>query len=148
MSKLVKKYGRVIACLAVIFVCGQGIGFAIATKFLRPPDQGATAGLESGLDAEAREDWIRRASAGLAASLDLEPSQIPAVEDVLRRKAGQIWQERDRALFQIRLYLLEAHDEIVPALEGGQREKLSESRQRLEKEIRENFPSILNERSE
>ncbi len=141
MKKAAFKYWKVAAALVVIFASGQGFGFVMGNRSAQHK------GAASDHTTEAA-DWSREAIAKLTRQLDLTPQQISGITPVTEQAGEKVVRERERALFQIHLYLLAVHDDISPLLNETQGDALARSREKLRLTIESRFSSFLKDPSD
>jgi hypothetical protein len=125
---------KVGAALAIVFasgVCGGWFGRQARQESAPPPPPPPLG------------SWTGRALAALRTELGLAPDQEAALAPVLAAAAQRMELDRERALFQIHLQVLQAHDEIRPHLRPDQLPELERMRARLEREIKRRFAGFL-----
>ncbi|MEZ5328648.1 MAG: hypothetical protein R3F19_26685 [Verrucomicrobiales bacterium] len=131
----ISSYGKVMIALAVIFCAGQAVGYLWAAR------------LSPQASSNNKVDWSERWAAdtlnALRSQLDLTDKQAGAIELRLRETGESIQQERQRALFQIHLNILDFHSEIEGDLTEEQIVKLNESREKLKHRMQREFPEIM-----
>jgi hypothetical protein len=81
----------------------------------------------------------------LVADLELTPEQQGRVKPFLNTAADRVFMERDRALLQMHLRLLEVHKTLAKdaALREPQKKRLAASRAKLKDSILSRFGSLL-----
>jgi hypothetical protein len=132
---------KIASALGVIFLSGGAAGY-FASQW-RNSSRGAAGIVElSASPAAAADDWSVRALEKLRGSLDLTPEQEKSVHGVLQRTGERLEQQKERALFQLHLQILAAHDEMRPLLHPEQAAKLDRLQETLRRQIRERFSSL------
>ena len=129
------KLWKVIAALLVIFGAGQGFGFMLASRIAPNP---TPAPQKTWTD-----NWVEETIAQLQTELNLSDPQVAAIEPSLRETGNSIRAERQRALFQIHLNILEVHAQIDGHLTEAQKVKLQKSHDQLKRRIQRQFPEIM-----
>lgn len=131
--------------LAAIFLAGGTAGYFVGKRSAVPasaPDTTISTAPET-----SPEQWARSAFHSLAEDLQLSEAQRTRLKPYLSSMSEQVFQDRDRALLQIYLRLLEAHDFLAgsqdPPLDEDQRKKLARSRAKLKAFILGRFADIL-----
>ncbi|CAN5313654.1 hypothetical protein BH23VER1_BH23VER1_02340 [soil metagenome] len=144
MNSLTRQYWKIGVALLAIFLCGQGLGYVVASLVDRnraPSASGAPLASPS----PEPGGWADEALARLRDDLGLSSAQEEALRPVLARTGDRVVQQRERALFQIHLQLLAAHDEMGSALNPDQQAKLLASRDALRRRIDERFAAFLHD---
>ncbi|NCF89960.1 MAG: hypothetical protein GWQ05_03230 [Verrucomicrobiaceae bacterium] len=129
---------KFLLALIVIFVSGKVVGYAIAVH--RDTSVSAPPASPPALETNA---WSAGAMERLTVQLGLTSDQLRAIEPIVARSGEKILKERERALFQIHLQLLETHDEISIELRPDQLEALAESQYQLKEAIATRFTHII-----
>lgn len=146
----VSQYWKVAAALLVIFLSGQGIGYVLGMRSRvddpakPPPGAAMTEAPGPALDPQ---NWADAALDGLRKNLNLTDEQVEAIRPEIVAAGGKVNAERERALFQIYLYLLDIHRQISPQLDDDQREQLRLSEEKLKQTIRTRFSALWDESS-
>ncbi len=131
--------------LCGLFAAGMGSGYFLGTKqatATQPPQTQVAADTAT---ANAR-DWWERTLQRLSQDLQLADHQKERVLPLLQGSTEQIFHHRDRGLFQIHLELLGFHDRLASQpelLTAPQLASLKTMRERLAKEIAQQFPQYL-----
>lgn len=142
MKPLTAQHCKIGAALLAIFLSGQGLGFVFASLV----DNGITpAPSEIAVPSPPPESWADDALNRLRSDLDLTPSQEGALRPILDGTGTNIVRQRERALFQIHLQLLAAHDDMAGLLNPDQQAKLKASRDSLRRRIDERFAAFLDD---
>jgi hypothetical protein len=133
--------------LAAIFSAGGLTGYVVGKKSAVSA-AGADHGQAVSPSPEGTpEQWAQNAFKGLAADLQLTEPQRAMLKPYLNTMSEQVFRERDRALLQIHLRLLEAHDFLAaskdPPLTAEQLKRLDRSRAKLKAFILNRFADIL-----
>jgi len=129
--------------LGGIFAAGGTVGY-LAGK--RPgPAQDPAISTISTTNSTSPEQWADQAFENLAGDLKLTAPQRLKMRPFLLEAAGKVFMERDRALFQMHLRLLEAHDTLASEsnLDPSQQKRLKQSRDKLKASISARFADIL-----
>lgn len=140
---LLPTYGLLALSLGGIFAAGGAVGYYFGKGAPQPtPALVATNGNSPGA---SPEQWAGLAFDRLAAELKLSDSQRLKVRPYLASTAERVFHERDRALLQMHLRLLEVHDLILQEvlLDDVQKQRLSVSRAKLKAFILSGFAAIL-----
>lgn len=124
-----------------MFGSGLTIGRVTAPATPRAPTSQAVS---VAID-EKPDVWAARAAERLSADLKLAPAVRDQLHATLVPVANEMFSDRERALFQMHLRLLSAHDQIASKvdLDDSQRQRLSQSRNRLKSLIIRNFPRMV-----
>ena len=140
----VQRYAVMFLSLGTLFATGLAIGYrigqesasGIAVGTVKPAPGNATP---------TAEEWAGQACEALRRELSLTPPQADLVRQHLVSASRGIFLDRDRALFQIHLRLLEVHDMLSRdlTLDEPQRHRLKSSREKLRALITERFAEIL-----
>lgn len=132
--------------LAAIFSAGGVAGYFVGKKSASPVSLTDAAPPMPSPEGTP-EQWAQNAFKGLAADLQLSEAQRAMLKPYLNTMSEQVFRERDRALLQIHLRLLEAHDFLAeskdPPLSEEQVKKLARSRAKLKAFILNRFADIL-----
>ena len=136
-------YGLLAVSLGGIFAAGGAVGYYLG-KGTPPPAAATIASIENSPGASP-EQWAGLAFDRLAAELKLSDSQRLKVRPYLASTAERVFLERDRALLQMHLRLLEVHNLLLrePLLDDVQKKQLSASRAKLKAFILSGFSAIL-----
>ncbi len=139
LSPAVQRSLSLVLSLSTLFAAGLALGYRLGSSRHPAP---ATARQES---SHSADEWASHASLALERDLSLSPSQSALVRSHLTSVSRGIFLERDRALFQIHLRLLEAHDILSKdlTLADAQRSRLKASREKLRALITEKFAPLL-----
>lgn len=133
--------------LAAIFLAGGTAGFFAGRKSLSPALALTVDPVVSAAPEASPEEWAQSAFNGLARDLQLSEVQRSRLKPYLNTVSEQVFHERDRALLQIHLRLLEAHDFLAaskdPPLNEEQVKRLARSRAKLKAFILGRFADIL-----
>ncbi len=129
--------------LGGIFAAGGAVGYWVGRGEIAAP-----IGLEDAIGSApgaSPQRWAEQALERLAGDLQLTGEQRLAVQPHLEVAADRIFRERDRALLQMHLRLLEVHDTLARelGLEPGQAKRLAQSRAKLKASILARFASLL-----
>ncbi|MES2708167.1 MAG: hypothetical protein V4726_16355 [Verrucomicrobiota bacterium] len=131
--------------LTAIFLAGGTAGYFAGKKSASAPP--VTEGTVSSSPEGTPEQWAENAFKGLANDLQLSDLQRDQLKPYLNTMSEQVFRERDRALLQIHLRLLEAHDFLAaskdPPLNEEQVKRLARSRAKLKAFILGRFADIL-----
>jgi hypothetical protein len=139
LSPAVQRSLPLVLSLTTLFAAGLALGYRLGSSRQPAP---ATTRQES---SHSADEWASNASLALERDLSLSPSQSALVRSHLTTVSRGIFLERDRALFQIHLRLLEAHDILSKdlTLANTQRSRLKASREKLRALITEKFAPLL-----
>ncbi len=140
MKSLTAQHCKIGAALLAIFLSGQGLGFVVASLVDR---EKVPAPPEIASPSPAPTTWADDALDRLRADLELTAAQEAALRPVLDDTGAKVVHQRERALFQIHLQLLAAHDDMDGLLNPDQRAKLQASRDSLRRRIDERFAAFL-----
>lgn len=134
--------------LAGIFGAGGAAGYFFGKGKGNPPSASISEVIGTAPGASAGE-WADDAFQRLAHELELSPEQQHRVRPYLTEAAGRVFVERDRALLQMHLRLLEVHDALAgeTALHDGQKKRLAQSRAKLKGSILARFAALLQSES-
>lgn len=137
-------YALLVLSLGGIFAAGGTAGYFWGKSRSAVPDAGIAQIIGTAPGASAGE-WADDAFQRLARELDLSPEQHGRVRPYLTAAADRVFVERDRALLQMHLRLLEVHDALArePALNDTQKKRLAHSRAKLKDSILARFAAIL-----
>ena len=140
LSPAVQRSLSLVLSLSTLFAAGLALGYRLGSS--RQPAPPTTTRQES---SHSADEWASHASLALERDLSLSPSQSSLVRSHLTTVSRGIFLERDRALFQIHLRLLEAHDILSKdlTLADSQRSRLKASREKLRALITEKFAPLL-----
>lgn len=136
-------YGLLVISLSGIFAAGGTVGYFMG-KDSRPAADPVT-GLIGTAPGVSAETWADQAFESLAGDLKLTAEQRQKVRPYLASAAGSIFVERDRALLQMHLRLLEVHDSLTRemSLDTAQKRRLTASRAKLKAFILSRFALLL-----
>jgi hypothetical protein len=140
MKSFLSRYWRIACCLCVIFASGSGIGYLYGKR-----QANAVTVITTTETAAAAGAWKASALAKLNAQLDLTPQQVESVTGVLEQTEQSIAQNRERALLQMHLQVLKAHDGFAPYLNPTQMARLQQMREELKRRILQRFANLLTE---
>ena len=132
---------KIVAALLLIFLGGQVFGYVLGARNA----QGKAGPSPSEI---AAQSWSEKALVALQNDLELTDEQMAAARPILETAGDKIVKERKRALFQIHLYALAVHDELLPVLDQDQQAKIKKSRQRTKQTIEERFSSLWDANTE
>lgn len=140
MKRILQSYGMLVLSLLTLFASGVFVGRMTAPVPVRASAPAATVPA----DAAA---WVTAASRGLAEELKLDEAQLQLVRTQLDPVAASIFSDRERALFQMHLRLLELHDTLARqgSLSDSQLKRLAASRTKLRELIIRTFPRQVRE---
>ena len=140
---LLPSYALLAVSLGSIFAAGGAVGYFIG-KDTTAPTSPAEA-LSSIAPGASPEQWAGQAFDNLASELALTDAQRGKVRPYLTATAERVFLERDRALLQMHLRLLEVHDTLATesALTEPQKKRLAASRAKLKASILGRFAGIL-----
>lgn len=96
----------------------------------------------------AASGWTDRALVTLTAELGLDPAQVAAIRPLLNDAAGRMDLDKERALFQLHMQVLKAHDEMRPHLRPAQLPALERMRERLKNDITRRFAAFLQDQAQ
>lgn len=136
-------YALLAVSLGGIFAAGGAVGYYIGKGTVAPA---ATVDAVIGTAPGASpEQWAGLAFDNLAAELQLTDAQRGKVRPYLTATAERVFLERDRALLQMHLRLLEVHDTLAkePTLAEVQKKRLAVSRAKLKVSILGRFAGLL-----
>lgn len=136
-------YGLLVLSLGSIFAAGGAVGYYAGKGAVLPMAGGETViGTAPG---SSPQQWAEQAFMSLDAELQLNEAQRLKVRPYLTAAAERVFTERDRALLQMHLRLLEVHDSLVRegALDALQQKRLAASRAKLKASILSRFAGIL-----
>ncbi len=140
MKSFLSRYWRIACCLCVIFASGGGIGYLYGKR-----QANAVTVITTTETSAAADAWKASALAKLNAQLDLTPQQVESVTSVLEQTEQSIAQNRERALLQMHLQVLKAHDGFAPYLNPNQLARLQKMREELKRRILQRFANLLTE---
>jgi len=127
------------ACLGTLFASGVAIGYRLGERrTVTAPDAAVDASVSPA-------DWTTRACDALQHDLTLSPEQSERVRSHLSEASRGIFLDRERALLQIHLRILEVHDILArdPSLGDQQKIRLKASREKLRSLITSKFADLL-----
>ncbi len=129
--------------LGGIFVAGGAVGYFVG-KGITPPAP-ALEQVIGTAPGTSPEQWAGQAFDSLAGDLKLTEAQRGEVRPYLDATAERVFVERDRALLQMHLRLLEVHDALTreAMLNDAQKKRLAQSRAKLKASILGRFAGIL-----
>ncbi len=134
---------KIVLSLGLIFGSGLGSGFLLGR---RQASLTAEVLATSPADpAPAADAWKDRALAKLQTELNLTPAQAQGIANVLTKTGNDISRGRERALLEMHLHLLEAHDGFRPYLNADQLVRLQQMRDELKRRILKQFFNLLSE---
>jgi len=138
MKRIFQSYGILSLSLVTLFTSGVFIGRMTTPQ--PPPAVKTAADLAAEPDA-----WMAAASRGLVRDLKLDATQQEHLRDRLEPVATAIFADRERALFQMHLRLLELHDQLAkePSMHDSQLRHLASSRVKLKELIIARFPNMV-----
>lgn len=138
MKRFLQSYGTLCFSLIVLFASGIFIGRMTAPKVTKT----AKAQAEAIVAADA---WVAAASRSLVSDLKLDENQQSKLQESLSPVAEAIFSDRERALFQMHLRLLELHDHLVKdvSMTESQLKRLAASRAKLKDLIIAKFPNSV-----
>lgn len=139
MKTYLTVYWKIFAALLVIFVSGSGLGYVTAKR----SQAGAGDMQAAPPSAEKTADWPGRTMDKLRAALDLTEEQEARILPHVAAVGERVFHERDRAMLQISLQVLEMHDSIEPYLDPEQKKKMVRSRENMQLHIRNRFSSLI-----
>ena len=140
MKRHLQSYGILVLSLIALFASGVFIGRMTA------PLSHQTAAPTTTAPSDA-DEWVTAASSSLASDLKLDEAQRRIVRQQLDPVAQSIFADRERALFQMHLRLLELHDTLARqgSLDDPQLTRLAASRTKLRELIIRTFPRQVRE---
>lgn len=137
--KALWKQWKISLSLLAIFLCGQGIGYTLASVRKNHGDQTKTPATS----VNKTEDWKARSLAKLRKELNLTADQVSAAAAVLDQTRERIEFEKERANFNAFLQVYRAHADLKPLLNSEQAAKLDKMQLELDSQIRRQFSRIL-----
>lgn len=141
---LPQSYSILALSLGGIFIAGGIVGFWLGKGqgSLALPGMTESIGTVAGA---SPQDWADQAMTRLVADLELTSEQQGRVRSFLTTAADRVFVERDRALLQMHLRLLEVHDTLSrdANLNEAQKKRLASSRTKLKDSILARFASLL-----
>ena len=142
--RTVQRYAVMFLSLGTLFATGLAIGYRIGQESASGVAMG-TVKPGPGNAVPTADEWAVHACEALRRDLSLTPTQAELVRQHLASVSRGIFLDRDRALFQIHLRLLEVHDMLSRdlTLDEPQRLRLKSSREKLRALITERFAEIL-----
>ena len=140
-------YGLLVLSLGSLFAAGGAVGYFVG-KGAVPPLAGSEAVIGTA-PGSSPQQWAEQAFTSLDAELQLNEVQQSKIRPYLMTAAERVFTERDRALLQMHLRLLEVHDLLARegALDALQRKRLAASRAKLKASILSRFAGILQSES-
>jgi hypothetical protein len=141
MASRLQRSAGLAACLGTLFASGLAIGY----RFGQHTSRSSTAPLADPTISPA--DWTSRACEALQNDLDLSPAQGERVRSHIATASQGIFVDRERALLQIHLRILEVHDLLASdaSLDDHQKVRLKASRAKLRRLITSRFADLLRE---
>ena len=139
MKSWLSRYWKIALSLCVIFASGVGVGYLCGQR------NAAATIITTAESTNAAEAWKTSALAKLQAELQLSPEQAESVLGVLINTENSVAQTRERALLQMHLQVLKAHDGFAPFLNPTQLAKLQRMREELKQRILIRFSNLLTE---
>ncbi len=138
MKRIFQSYGILTLSLITLFASGVFIGR------MTSPQQPQAVKTAADLAAEP-DAWMAAASRGLVRDLKLDATQQDHLRSQLEPVAHAIFSDRERALFQMHLRLLEFHDQLAkePLMDDSQLRHLASSRAKLKELIIARFPNMV-----
>lgn len=136
-------YGPLALSLSGIFAAGGAVGYYLGKGAVAPA--GAVEAVIGTAPGASPEQWAEQAFTSLAGELQLTEDQRLKVKPHLTAAAERVFMERDRALLQMHLRLLEVHDSLAreTTLDAAQQKHLVRSRAKLKASILSRFATIL-----
>ena len=136
-------YTLLVVSLGGIFAAGGAVGYFVGKG--TPPAAAALEQVIGTAPGASPEQWADQAFGNLAGDLNLTEAQRGKVRPYLDATAERVFVERDRALLQMHLRLLEVHDALSreAMLSEVQKKRLSQSRAKLKASILGRFASML-----
>ena len=136
-------YTLLVVSLSGIFAAGGAVGY-----FVGKGSTTTTQALEQVIGTApgaSPKQWAGQAFDSLAGDLNLTEIQRGKVRPYLEATAERVFMERDRALLQMHLRLLEVHDILTreTMLDDAQKKRLAQSRAKLKASILGRFAGIL-----
>ena len=135
--------------LGGLFAAGGTAGYYIGKNQTSGPTASG-AGFESPAAISAQNrgsaaEWADAACGRLAGDLGLSPDQTGKIRPLLAHTSELVFLEHDRALLQMHLRILEAHDALAKdaSLTAPQKKRLAQSRAKLKDSILSRFAAIL-----
>ena len=129
--------------LGGIFAAGGAVGYFVGKGATSPaPPLEQVIGTAPGA---SPEQWAGQAFDSLAVDLKLTEAQRGIVRPYLEATAESVFKERDRALLQMHLRLLDVHKALAKEtmLTEAQKKRLAQSRAKLKASILGRFAGIL-----
>jgi C4-dicarboxylate-specific signal transduction histidine kinase len=133
MKTVVTMYWKIFAALLVIFVSGSGFGYFTAQNSPRVQP----------LETEETSAWPEFTLSKLREALNLSDEQVAMISPHVEAVGEKVTQERDRAMLQISLQVLEMHDSLDGYLHEAQKQKLEKSRKSMKLHIERKFSSLM-----
>lgn len=139
-----RSYALLALSLGGIFAAGGAVGYWLGKGQGTSTAPGITDNIGTVAGASP-QDWADQAMTRLVSDLELTPEQQSRVRPFLTSAADRVFVERDRALLQMHLRLLEVHDSLArdAALREPQKKRLATSRAKLKDSILARFASLL-----
>ena len=136
-------YALLAVSLGGIFAAGGAVGYVVGKG--APPSPPLVEGVIGTAPGASPEQWAGQAFESLAGDLKLTEAQRGKVRPYLAATAERVFVERDRALLQMHLRLLEVHDALTKetVLTETQKKRLAQSRAKLKATILARFAGIL-----
>ena len=140
---LLPSYALLAVSLGGIFAAGGAVGYFLGKGTPAPDPLGDS--MISSASGTSPEQWAGLAFDNLAGELKLTEVQRGRVRPYLATTADRIFMERDRALLQMHLRLLEVHDTLAKeaSLTEPQIKRLAVSRGKLKASILGRFAGLL-----
>ncbi|NNC88030.1 MAG: hypothetical protein HKN82_06160 [Akkermansiaceae bacterium] len=136
MSAALKDYVLITVAMVVILGCGFGLGHLVASR------QAPAASPPPTVEVMTFEE---ETLASLRTALGLSPEQERLIRDDLRATAKEVFDTKERAMFEYHLLLLQFQDRIAPKLDPGQRKLLRKNGERLQLVIQQRFSDLNTE---
>jgi hypothetical protein len=137
MTRPFQKLSTLLALIG-IFACGGVTGW-----FAHRAGQNQATAATPSTDQAAGSSWTDRAMLTLTRELQLTPEQTASIRPLLTEAAGRMDLDKERALFQLHMQVLKAHDEMRPLLRPDQVPALERMRERLKSDIKQRFSAFL-----
>jgi hypothetical protein len=142
-------YGLLVISLGGIFAAGGSIGYFMGKDSRPAAAADPAAGWIGSASGASPETWADQAFESLAGDLKLSADQRQKVRPYLNSASGRVFVERDRALLQMHLRLLEVHNSLAKetSLDPAQKKRLMGSRAKLKAFILSRFAVLLKNES-
>ena len=129
--------------LGGIFAAGGTVGYFVGKRPV--PTTDPVISTIGSTNNTSPQQWADQAFENLAGDLKLTGIQRSKMRPFLLAAADRVFMERDRALFQMHLRLLEVHDTLAREsnLDPPQQKRLKQSRDKLKASISARFADIL-----